>query len=411
MNPAVKRLSVLMAAAFVDMMGSAIVFPLLPFYALRLHARDWMVGWLIAAFFVMQLAVSPLWGRLSDRYGRRAAILMGLATEAIAFVVFGLATSLWMLFVSRLVQGAGGGTTGVLQAYVGDVTAPQDRAKALGWLSASTGAGIMMGPGIGSIAVSLGPAAPGLFAAGLCILNILFAWRWLPETAPRRTAAQRAGDAPVRSIRSAILEVLRSPRGDVGRLIWIYALGMLGYMSMNGVLALYLNSDFGVTEKTIGIFFVYVGALSVVMRALILGRLIDAYGETKVMRIGAILLALGLGAIPLSGNVVVLAIIIALVPTGTACMFPSCTALLTHRTPDRERGQMLGVAQAFGGASRVIAPLWSTAVFGALGAVYGQIGRGVPFFIAGAIVAFVAGLAFQVEPHPMSEPVVEGAGG
>jgi len=241
MNPAVKRLSVLMAAAFVDMMGSAIVFPLLPFYALRLHAADWMVGWLIAAFSIMQLASAPLWGRMSDRYGRRRAILVGLSTEAVAFVLFGLANTLVLLFISRLVQGFGGGTTGVLQAYVGDVTAPRDRAKALGWLSASTGAGVMMGPGIGSLAVGLGPAAPGLIAAGLCLLNIAFAWRWLPETAPQRTTAEREALGPRRSIRTAIWDLIKAPTAEVSRLVWIYALGMLGFMSMNGIFALYLT--------------------------------------------------------------------------------------------------------------------------------------------------------------------------
>ncbi len=409
MNPAVKRLSVLMAAAFVDMMGSAIVFPLLPFYALRLHAADWMVGWLIAAFSIMQLASAPIWGRMSDRYGRRRAILVGLSTEAVAFVLFGLANTLVLLFVSRLVQGFGGGTTGVLQAYVGDVTSPRDRAKALGWLSAATGAGVMMGPGIGSLAVGLGPAAPGLIAAGLCLLNIAFAWRWLPETAPQRTTAERAALGPGRSIRTAIFDLLKTPTAEVSRLVWIYALGMLGFMSMNGVFALYLAADFGITEKTIGIFFVYVGALSVVMRALILGKLVDNFGETKVMRLGALLLALGLATIPLTQSVIILAVLIALVPMGTACLFPSVTALITHRTPDVERGQMLGVAQAFGGVSRVVAPLWSTAVFGALGALYGQVGRAVPFWIASAFVVGVALLAFNITARPAMEAAAEGA--
>ena len=122
-----KRISVLMATAFVDMIGFAIVFPLLPFYALRFNADVWLIGWLIAAFSVAQLAVAPLWGRFSDRYGRRPAILLGLLISAFAFVVFSAADSILTLFVSRLVQGIGGGTTAVLQAYVGDAIAPKDR--------------------------------------------------------------------------------------------------------------------------------------------------------------------------------------------------------------------------------------------------------------------------------------------
>ena len=119
-----KRLSVLMAVCFVDMLGLMLVAPLMPFYATRMHAPEWMVGWLISAFAVAQLISSPVWGKFSDRYGRRPAMLIGLSGSALAYVVFGFATSLWMLFASRLVQGLGGGTTGVAQAYVADTMAP-----------------------------------------------------------------------------------------------------------------------------------------------------------------------------------------------------------------------------------------------------------------------------------------------
>ncbi|MBI2614940.1 MAG: MFS transporter, partial [Gemmatimonadetes bacterium] len=171
MNPSsgMKRISVLMAAAFVDMMGGAMIFPLLPFYALHLKAAPWMIGWMIASFWIAQLASSPLWGRVSDRYGRRPALLVGLSASALGFLVFAFAVTPWMLVLSRLVQGAGGGTTGVAQAYVGDAIEPRDRAKALGWLSAATNAGVMIGPAIGSLATNLGLAAPGLIAATLCL--------------------------------------------------------------------------------------------------------------------------------------------------------------------------------------------------------------------------------------------------
>jgi MFS family permease len=153
-----------------------------------------------------------------------------------------------------------------------------------------------------------------------------------------------------------------------------------------------LESDFGVTEATIGIFFVYVGALSVVMRAVILGKLVDWLGEARVMQIGAVLLTIGLFAIPFPRSVVSLGLIIALVPIGTACLFPSVTALVTRRAAEHERGQTLGVQQAFGGVSRVIAPLWATAAFQGLG-------RGVPFFIAAGVVGIVTVLSFRVPPR------------
>ena len=147
-----KRMSVLMAVAFVDMIGLMMVFPLLPLYALRLHADPATIGVLSASFPIAQLASSPVWGRVSDRYGRRPALLVGLTASAIAYVIFGFASTLWLLFLSRFVQGLGGGTTGVAQAYVADTMAPSERAKGLGWLSAATSAGVIFGPALGSFA-------------------------------------------------------------------------------------------------------------------------------------------------------------------------------------------------------------------------------------------------------------------
>src|SRR5881398_856952 len=141
-----RRMAVLMAVAFVDMIGLMLVLPLLPLYATHLHASATTIGFLTAAFPVAQLLASPVWGRVSDRYGRRPALLVGLTASALAYVVFGFASSLWLLFLSRIVQGAGGGTVSVIQAYVADAVKPEDRAKGLGWLSASTNAGVALGP-------------------------------------------------------------------------------------------------------------------------------------------------------------------------------------------------------------------------------------------------------------------------
>ncbi|MGH8573746.1 MAG: MFS transporter, partial [Gammaproteobacteria bacterium] len=271
-----RRLAVLIAVNFVDMIGFMIVLPLLPFYALKLDATPETVGQLIAAFSIAQLLSAPLWGRVSDRYGRRPALLIGLSASAIAYVVFGFADSVWMLFASRLVQGAGGGTTGVAQAYVADTIEPGDRARALGWLSAATSAGVMVGPVIGSFAAHFGQAAPGLVAAALCLINVGFAWRWLPESRKEHVGPAR----PRRPLWHPAWTVVRHPAGPVARLIWIYAVGMLAFASMTSVLALYLGAEFGLDETTVGYVFLYVGTLSVVMRSLLLGPIVDRVGET-----------------------------------------------------------------------------------------------------------------------------------
>jgi multidrug resistance protein len=159
-----RKLWILMITAFIDMVGLLMVIPILPFYAKELGAGGLIVGMLVSSFAVAQLLSAPMWGRFSDAYGRRPALLVGLAASAIAYVIFGFAHSLALLFISRLVQGAGGGTVSVIQAYVADATEPQDRAKALGWLSAATNAGVAIGPVLGSISSQWGRSAPGLFA-------------------------------------------------------------------------------------------------------------------------------------------------------------------------------------------------------------------------------------------------------
>jgi MFS family permease len=337
----------------------------------------------VASFSIAQLASSPLWGRVSDRYGRRPTLLIGLSAAAVAYVIFGFAHNIWLLFASRLVQGAGGGTTGVVQAYVSDATDPSQRVRGLGWLSSATNAGVMLGPAIGSLASHLGPAAPGLLAAGLCGLNVLFAWAFLPESHSSR-------GRPRRNIRTAMLEVVRHPERPQPRLIWIYAVGMFAQGSFTAVLALYLQFRFGVTVKTIGYFFLYTGFLSVVLRALLLGPLVDRFGETRLLRTGAISLALAMLLFPLPHTILLMALVLTLFPVGTALLFPAVTALVSHESDPKELGQTMGVQQAFGGFARVAGPMWSAPAFQLLGPAY-------PFVIAAGILGVGAGsLAFRV---------------
>jgi predicted MFS family arabinose efflux permease len=249
----------------------------------------------------------------------------------------------------------------------------------------------MIGPAIGSLAAHLGPAAPGFVAAGLCGLNVMFAWRYLPESRPDHAHA-----GPRRSIRAAVWHVLRHPVAPVPRLIWIYASGMGAFASMSAVMALYLHSRFGITEKTIGWIFLYIGALSVVMRALILGWLVDRLGETRVMRIGALLLVVGLALYPVPPTIWLAGLVIPLVPMGTALLFPSVTALSSGRSDPKEVGQTMGVQQAYGGMARVLGPMWSTPVFQLLG-------RGAPFEIAALLMSGVLVMALQV-PHEGKSP-------
>jgi MFS family permease len=393
MSTQFKRLIVLIAVATVDMIGGAMVFPLIPFYALKLHATPTIVGMIIASFFVAQLISAPLWGRVSDHYGRRPALLIGLTASTIAFFVFGFANAIWLLFACRIVQGLGGGTTGVLQAYVGDTVPPEDRARSVGWLSAGTNVGTMLGPVIGSFATTFGHQWPGILAAGLCFTNAIFAWKWLPES------KQPHVQAPTRKpVWVGVWSVLRNPSGMVQRLTLIYAVAMLAFSCLSSVLALYLSAEFGITERTIGYVFLYVGVFSVLMRSALIGPIVDRIGETWSIRAGAGALVVGLLAYPFAPNLWSLAVIVPLVPIGTSLLFPATTAMMSRHSDRSELGTTMGIAQTFAGISRVIAPILSTTLFQ-------RISHGMPFYFAATFVGLVSLLAFQVESRPVPEPV------
>jgi MFS family permease len=369
------------------------VFPLIPFYGLKFHASEVTIGAIISSFFIAQLISAPLWGRVSDRYGRRPALLVGLSASTVAFFVFGFANSIWLLFLCRIVQGLGGGTTGVLQAYVSDAIPPEDRARSLGWLSAGTNVGTMVGPVIGSFATYWGQQWPGFVAAGFCFTNALFAWKWLPES--RQPNAQPPARKPVWH---GVWSVLRNPTGSVQRLTLIYAAAMFAFSCLSSVLALYLNKDFGITEKTIGYVFLYVGVFSVLMRSALIGPIVDRIGEPWSIRAGAGILILGLLAYPMAPNLWSLAFIVPLVPIGTSLLFPATTAMMSRYSHKAELGLTMGIAQTFAGISRVLAPLVSTSLFQ-------RISHGAPFYCAALFVALVSLLALQVERRPVAEPV------
>ncbi len=413
------KLFTLMATAFVDMLGLLMIIPLLPFYVkslggagitiLGIHFGIGMIiGFIVASFTVAQLVSAPVWGRFSDRVGRRPTLLIALGASAVAYLIFGFAHSLLVLFISRLVQGAGGGTVGVIQAYVADSTDPKDRARALGWLSATTNLGVALGPVLGSFAITLGTrdlmpgpatihmghAAPGIIAAALCLLNMIFVARYLKES---RNFAEQTEAGEVRpTSRQAIWRVVSHSSEPSSRLIWIYAIAIGAFQGSFSVLALFLNARFQVTEHTIGYFFMYVGAISVFARVLLLGRMVDWLGEANLSRLGIVLLAAGVLGMPLSSNLWMLALAVALIPLGTAFTFPCVTALLSRVIAPKQRGLYMGLQQTYGGVSRIIAPLF-------FGWSFDRIGVSSPYFFSSAFLLATLFLGFGLDRYARPE--------
>lgn len=407
------KLLTLMLTAFMDMVGLLMIIPLLPFYVKALGGEGFnflgihigigiITGFIIAAFTVAQLLSAPLWGRFSDRVGRRPTLLIALTASGIAYLIFGFADSLLLLFISRIVQGAGGGTVGVIQAYVADSTPPQDRARALGWLSATTNMGVALGPVLGSFAITLGKrdlmpgpetlqmghAAPGIVAAVLCLINIAFAARYITESRDLAEHAPVEGEVRQTS-REAIWRVISRSSETSSRLILIYAIAIGAFQGSFSVLALFLNARFQVTEQTIGYFFMYIGSISAFTRVLLLGRMVDWLGEAKLSRLGLLLLAAGVLGMPLSRNLWMLAIAVALIPLGTAFTFPCVTAMLSHVISPRERGLYMGMQQTYGGVARIIAPLF-------FGWSFDTLGVSSPYFFASAFIVATILLSPQI---------------
>ncbi len=413
------KLFTLMATAFVDMLGLLMIIPLLPFYVKTLSGAGIdvlgihigigiIVGFIVASFTVAQLVSAPLWGRFSDRVGRRPTLLIALGAAAIAYLIFGFAHSLLVLFISRIVQGAGGGTVGVIQAYVADSTDPKDRARALGWLSATTNLGVALGPVLGSFAITLGTrdlmpgpaklqmghAAPGIMAAALCLINMVFVARYLKES---RDFSEQPSVGEIRpTSRQAIWRVISHSREPSSRLIWIYAIAIGAFQGSFSVLALFLNARFQVTEHTIGYFFMYVGAISVFTRVLLLGRMVDWLGEANLSRVGIVLLAAGVLGMPLSRNLWVLAVAVALIPLGTAFTFPCVTALLSRVTAPGERGLYMGMQQTYGGVARIIAPLF-------FGWAFDSLGVSSPYFFSAAFLLATLFLGVGLDQYARPE--------
>jgi multidrug resistance protein len=387
------KLTVLMITAFVDMLGLAMVIPLLPFYATKLGASATIVGVLIAAFSIAQLASAPLWGRFSDRYGRRPALLVGLLVSAVAYVIFAYASTLWLLLLSRVVQGLGGGTIGVVQAYVADASDPKDRAKSLGWLSAATSLGAVVGPAIGSALIHWGRHAPGIASAIFCVLVSVFAWIYLRESREEMTVTAEHG-VPQTSA-GAVWSVIARPKEPAQRLIWIYAIAIGAFYGTAPTLPLLLANRLPINEGNVGFFVMYLGGMGVVVRAGILGRMIEWLGEARLTRLGLVLLALGLASVAAVHSYLTLLVALTLMPLGTAFVFPCVTAMLSRVVPNRHRGLYMGVQHTFGGVSRVVFPL-------AAGVAMDHLGLGVPFVLAGVLVLATLLLTTSMEQYAPS---------
>ena len=381
-----------MVVAFVSTLGEFLVVALLPFYAERYGATPFEVGALVSAFALAAMASAPLWGRLADRSGRRPALLLGLVVSAAGYLLFGMAQSLELLLLARLVHGVGGGTVPVVFAYIADSVTGERRAEGIGWVTAVTSSAAMIGPAVGSLATQLHPAGAGAVAAAFSLAAAVFARIWLPESRRRREESD-AEEAPY-SILGAVGRVAVQPLRPLNLLIWIYAAGQIGMAGMTAIIGLYLGRRFGVDESNIGLFFFYLGGLSIAFRVLVLGWAVRRYGELSVLRAGAVSFGVGLVAIPFATGLWTLGAAVFFVPLGTSLLFPCTTSQVSKRAPGSDVvGQVLGVQQAYGNASKIAAPLVATYMFQALSPE-------APFVAIGVVLILAAAMSVRLPAEP-----------
>ncbi|HWD57927.1 MAG TPA: MFS transporter [Stellaceae bacterium] len=385
---------ILFLIVLIDLIGFGLVIPLLPFYGERFSASPFEVTVLLATFSLMQMIAAPVWGRLSDRLGRRPVLMVSMAAAALAYLWLGFASALWMVFAARALAGACAGNVAAANAYVADVTAPENRARGMGMIGAAFGLGFIIGPALGGVIAGNNLATadlrtPGLIACALSLVAFLGVVLVLKESRPAGSPV-RPRKGRVAALRAALA------RSALARLLTVFFLAMLAFAGMEATFALWAMAQFGWGPAQIGYVFTYVGLLSAVMQGGLIGRLAARFGEEWLLVAGLALIALGLAALPAAHDLAVLLVAVSFLALGMGAMQPSLNSLISRRAAADEQGEVMGVAQSIGSLSRVLGPLVA-------GALFAGLGRDAPFLCGVVLTIAAAALGWRLPP---AEPAV-----
>ncbi len=376
-----KQLAVVFAVVFVDLLGFGIVLPLLPTYGAAFHVSAAAIGFLVTSFSLLQLVAVPVWGAISDRFGRRPVLIVGLVGSAASYVLFAVAGSYGALLVSRIVAGAMGATIGVAQAYIADVTPPEHRAHAMGILGAAFAMGFILGPALGGILSTHSYSSAGVVAAALCAANALAAMAWLREP-PRRDAAHPSGRVPLASLAAPLAASF---------------LLTASFAVIHVTLPLFGRDVWHDTTRQMGMLFAYMGIISAVVQGGLVGRLAPKVGEKRVAAAGGLVLAIGLALVPEATGRMGLYAALGALSAGSALATPSVYAVVSRRASAAQQGAALGITQTASTLGRIVGPTIA-------GFLIGTSGLSAPFW-AGALLGLLGMVAALLLPRTSAPQV------
>lgn len=365
----------------VDILGLTIILPLLPFYAEHFGASPMVVGLLVSTFALCQLVSGPVLGQLSDRYGRKPVLMVSQLGTLLGFAMLAFSRSLWMVFLGRILDGATAGNLSIAQAYIVDVTLPENRARAFGVIGVAFGIGFLIGPAIAGALARYGVQAPMFAAMALSATSILATALLLPKPedarpapdagAVYREAAAREAPAPPGGQRLGLLDWGRYAgyfkRPEIAPLLGqFFAFGMAFSMFTAGF-ALFAERHIAwkghlMGPREVGFAFAFSGFLGIFLQGGIIGALVKRLGEPWVIRAGFASLALGLGSLALVHEVQGLALAATFVSFGSSALRPAITSLITRRCEKHEQGVVLGLTQSLTSLAQILSPLLAGAL-------------------------------------------------
>jgi multidrug resistance protein len=389
----VSPLVIILVTVFIDLLGFGIIIPLLPFYAESFGASAFAIGLLGTSFSLMQFLFSPVWGRWSDRIGRKPIILVGLLGSCLSYLALALSTSLTLIFVARIVGGIAGANIPTAQAYIADVTTPENRARGMGMVGAAFGLGFIFGPAIGGLLSRVSPETPMWFAAALCLSNFVAAWFFLPESRPVSATTRELGR----------MEAFRHAMGKPALvlLLALYFIVTLAFSGFEATFALFSEAKFGFTSSSIGFLFAFIGLVLAIVQGVLVHKVVKVIGERRLIPFAIFAIAVGIGMIPFVWSVPTLLVALGVLAVGMGFNGPSLSSMVSRLADPDDQGGILGLASSLASLGRVVGPAWG-------GYLYGAYGMTTPYMSAAmlmliAFVVSVVGLRSR-EAHGGGDP-------